>query len=98
MKSHPACNDELIFASPSIIWQGMSATELEAEFRNLQSRKNAIDCFVKHLTTSSICDFQKYEEFCDTMLAAGVNPNLWIDGVLENIDYEIEALIENANR
>lgn len=87
-----------LFESPSIIWQGMTNSELEAEFQRLKARQVAIDNFVKHLVTAPTCNYQEYEQFCDTMLTEGVNPNLWIDGVLENVDYEIEALIENANR
>ncbi len=96
MKNHLVYN-ELILASPSIIWCGMSESELEAELQNLKLRQNAISHFVEHLTTSLTCNYQEYEQFCDIMLTAGVNPNLWIDGVVENIDCEIEALIENAN-
>lgn len=75
----------------------MSESELKAEFQNLKLRQSAINHFVKHLTTSSTCNYQEYEQFCDTMLTVGVNPNLWIDGAVENIDCEIEALIKNAN-
>ncbi len=97
MRNHLVHNNELILASPSIIWQGMSESELKAEVQNLQLRQNAINRFVKHLATTPTCDLQEYEQFCDIMLTTGTNPNLWIDGVNENIDYEIEALIENAN-
>ena len=96
MRNHPVYN-ESILASPSIIWQKMSESELKAEFQNLKLRQSAINHFVKHLTTSSTCNYQEYEQFCDTMLTVGVNPNLWIDGAVENIDCEIEALIKNAN-
>jgi hypothetical protein len=87
-----------IFDSPSLIWQGMSKDEIDKEIQRLRFRHNTINRFVEHLKTNETCNYREYEQFCDTMLTAGVNPNLWIDGVIENIDYEIEALIENANR
>lgn len=87
-----------IFDSPALIWQGMSEDELNKEIKQLRNRRTIIDRFVEHLRTNHTCDFSEYERFCDLMLTEGVNPNLWINGVVETIDYEIEALIENANR
>ncbi len=86
-----------IFDSPSLIWQGMSESEIDKEIQRLRSRRKIIDQFIKHLRTSETCDYSKYEQFCDLMITEGVNPNLWIDGVVETINYVIEEVIENAN-
>lgn len=76
----------------------MSVSEVETEIKRLKCRNQIINRFITHLRTDPIIDPNEYERFCDLILTEGVNPNLWINGVLENIDYEIEALIENANR
>ncbi|MEG4861226.1 hypothetical protein QUB75_27050 [Microcoleus sp. K1-B6] len=91
-------DDTELFDSPGLIWQGMSSSEIDKELERLQSRRSIIDRFVEHLKTNSFCSYNEYERFCDLMLTEGVNPNLWIDASIDNIDYEIEALIENANR
>ena len=90
-------DDSDLFDSPGLIWQGMSPSEIDTELKRLQSRRNVIDQFVEHLKTNPICESSEYERFCDLMLTEGVNPNLWIESAIDNIDYEIEALIENAN-
>lgn len=91
-------DDSDLFDSPGLIWQGMSSSEIDKELQRLQSRRTIIDRFVEHLKSNPTCDYSEYERFCDLMLTEGVNPNLWIDASIDNIDYEIEALIENANR
>ena len=98
MNNHQVCNNEVL-ASPAIIWQGMSTSEINKELQRLKSRQQVINRFVAHLKAnpSSSIDYIEYERFCDLMLTDGVNPDLWIDSAVENIDYEIEALIENAN-
>ena len=90
-------DDAELFDSPGLIWQGMSSSEIDKELERLQLRRNIIDHFVDHLKTNTKCDYVEYEKFCDLMLTESVNPNLWIEAAVENIDYEIEALIENAN-
>lgn len=86
-----------IFDSPSLIWQGMSESEIDKEIQRLRSRRKIIDRFVEHLRTNETCDYSEYEQFCDSMITEGVNPNLWIDGAVETIDHVIEEAIENAN-
>lgn len=86
-----------IFDSPTLIWQGMSENEINQEIAKLRSRRQIIDRFIDHIKTTPSCDPAEYEHFCDLMLTEGVNPNLWIEAAVKNIDHEIEALIENAN-
>lgn len=97
MKNHLAYDDEVLFQSPAIIWQGMSNSEIEKELHSLKRRQDIINRFTNHVRTNFTCDPSEYERFCDLMLTEGVDPILWMIGTVENIDYVIEEAIENAN-
>lgn len=97
MKNHLVFSDEVLFQSPAIIWRGMSGSQIEKELNSLKRRQNTINRFTE-LIRANTCEVDDYEEFCDLMLAENVDPILWIDGVVENIDYALEEAIKNANR
>jgi hypothetical protein len=86
MKNHQALNTDEIFASPAIVWRGMSFAEIESEIQALKRRQQIINQFVFHLTHNSVCDLNQFEKFCDLISSEGVDPDLWIGGVIENIE------------
>ncbi len=92
MKSHQAIDDNLLFSSPALVWRGMSIAEIEKEICHLKKRQSIISDFTNHLKNSSTCDFNEYIKFCDLISSEGVDPILWIQCTIENIEYVIEGL------
>lgn len=82
-----------MFESPAIVWQGMSMSEIEKELQSLKKRQTIINRFVTHLKNCPECDYSEYEQFCDSISTEGVDPILWIEGAIENVELAIENAV-----
>jgi hypothetical protein len=91
MKNLPVIDDNLLLGSPAVVWQGMSFSEIQKEICRLKKRQNIISNFTNHLKLSSTCDFGEYEKFCDLISTEGVDPILWIECAIENVEYAIDG-------